>query len=52
MGDPLRTACSKGGVTDVDICEEGRSNREFARVVVSVVDIQEEGLFRGIVMYL
>ncbi len=52
MGDPLETMKGSRRVEDVGICEEGRSDREFARLVVSVVGIQEEGLFRGIAMYL
>ena len=44
------------GIADADIeqleCEEGISNAEFARAVVSIVGITEEGLFRNIVMYL
>lgn len=52
MGDPLETKRGSRGMADVDACEEGRSDREFQRIVVSVVDMREEGLFRGIVMYL
>ncbi len=52
MGDPLETKRGSTSVADIGICEEGRSDREFARIVASVVGIQEEGLFRGIIMYL
>lgn len=56
MGDPLAIAGggSSGGTqgsADIEKCEEGDLNQEFARAVVSVVDIMEEGLFRKIVLY-
>lgn len=39
-------------LADIEQCEEGKSNQEFARAVVSVIDIMEEGVFRDIVSYL
>lgn len=69
MDDPLVTAggersAGTQGVIGIELCEEGNSNQEtarliegnpnseFARAVVSVIGIIEEGLFRHIVLYL
>ena len=48
MDDPLTIAggglsARKPGDVDIGLCEEGNSNQKFARVVVLVVDITEEG---------
>lgn len=48
-GEP--SACTQGAA-DLELCEEGNSAEEFARAVVLVVDIMEEGLFREIVFFL
>eukprot|EP00752_Nemacystus_decipiens_P001712 g1658.t1 len=56
--DPLDVAgveCLVGAKRTEDIaeaCEEGYSHQEFARAVISVVGIVEEGLFRDIVSFL
>lgn len=57
VDDPLATAGVEPaaltlGVTDIELCEKGYCDQEFARAVVSVVDIVEEGLFRHIILYL
>lgn len=64
MENPLSTAAGEPstGSRDADIdgdidiyveqCEEGRSDLEFERAVVSVVGIAEEGLFRHVILYL
>lgn len=57
MDDPLAIAggepsAGTRGVTDIELCEEGKSKQEFARAVVSVVDIMEDGLFREILLFL
>lgn len=57
IGDPLATAGCKpsvgtGEVASVEPCEENNTNQEFAQVVVSVVGVSEEGVFRDIVSYL
>lgn len=58
MDDPIATAGGESssaatpGVTDSELCEEGSSNWEFARAVVSVVGIVEEGIFRHIILYM
>ena len=59
MDAPLATAGGQpssvgaGEVTgSVDLCEEGNSNQAFAQIVVWVVCITEEGLFRNVMSYL
>lgn len=37
---------------DVELVEEGRSGWDFGRAVVTVVEIEEEVLFRNIITYL
>ncbi|CAN0193430.1 unnamed protein product [Ectocarpus sp. 6 AP-2014] len=55
--DPLATAGSEPsvgapGIADIELYEQGTYDQEFAQAVVSVAGVMEEGIFRGITLYL